>query len=251
MTGLARPEIVFFDLGDTLIRPEPSWAHIYLAVCRAFGLPVELDALERAMVAATRAGAWRLPGRFEASAEASYRIIRDFDEAVMASLGIGDLPDRFYREVGAAFGRAASWHVFPDVVPALDALAGAGIRRAVISNWVWEAPELLHTLELARRFERLIISARVGYQKPHRRIFERALAETGVRAESAVHVGDSYEADVEGARAAGIAAVLIRRTANDPARVRSDAPGGDAVPVVRDLFGLLDLLRVPAPAPAG
>ena len=50
-----------------------------------------------------------------------------------------------------------------------------GLRLGVVSNWGWFAPELLQTLELARHFEVMSISARVGYQKPHRAIFEHAL----------------------------------------------------------------------------
>ena len=57
----------------------------------------------------------------------------------------------------------------------------------------------------------VVTSASVGVRKPGVAIFQRALEVSGARADQAVHVGDSVEDDVAGARAAGIEAVLIRR----------------------------------------
>lgn len=237
-----RVELVFFDVGDTLIRADPSWADVYLGACRWFGLDVEPAELARALREATQGGAWSFEGPFEASPEASYQRVRAFDAEVFERLGHRDLPDDFFRSIERAFAAREAWHVFPDVLPALDALAAAGIRRAVISNWLWGAPELLHELDLASCFEALVISARVGYQKPHQGIFRHALEVTGVAPEQSVHVGDSYRADAMGASAVGIWPVLIDRSGGDGAAPVS--PDGPDVAVVRDLLELVDLLGV-------
>ena len=250
MTTLRRPELVFFDVGDTPLRADPSWADVYLVACRAWGLHVDREALAHALLTSTSSAPWSHEGPFEASETASWDRIKEFDTIVMRELGYEDLPEDFYRAVEDVFAARETWHIYPDVLPALGALAAAGIRRAVISNWPWEAPRLLHDLELAAHFEQLIISARVGYQKPHRRIFEHALEATGVTPERAVHVGDSYRADVLGARSVGIEPVLIDRAIGDLSRVTSAVPAGDDVPVVTDLFGLLDLIGVDRPAMA-
>ena len=75
-------------------------------------------------------------------------------------------------------------------------MRAAGMRLCVISNFVWGAPELIHDLELARHFEQLVISARVGFQKPNPGIFRHALEPMNVEPERAMHVGDSYRADM-------------------------------------------------------
>ena len=247
--GSRPPEIVFFDVGDTLVRAEPSWADVYLSVCAAHGLELDRSRLEAALVEATKG--WDQLGPFEASEEASYRRIKAFDGAVLASLGHPDLPDSFFRAIEGAFASLSAWHIFPDVFPVLDALEAAGVRRAVISNWLWDAPELLHGLRLASRFEALVISARVGYQKPHPAIFRHALEVTGTGAERALHVGDSYRGDVLGARSVGIAPVLIARSHSDGARPRNGPPAEDPVPVIADLYGLLELLDLPVRERAG
>ena len=64
---------------------------------------------------------------------------------------------------------------------------------------------------LAALLDAVVTSASVGVRKPGVAIFERALALAGARPDEAVHVGDSVEDDVAGARAAGIEPVLVRR----------------------------------------
>jgi putative hydrolase of the HAD superfamily len=241
-----RPDVVFLDLGDTLVRAHPSWVQVYSQAFPDFGMRVAAVDFERAFSEAFEEG--ETEGPFEATEEASYRRLKELDGRVFAKLGYRDLPDAFFRRVEAAFAERSSWWVFPDVIPALDALVANGRRLAVISNWAWQAPELLHDLELARHFEALVISARVGYQKPERGIFEHALEVMRVAPDRALHVGDSVHADVEGARAAGIAAVLIDRATHVHARANDDRSLD--VPVISDLFGLLDLLDVPRPAAA-
>jgi FMN phosphatase YigB (HAD superfamily) len=133
------------------------------------------------------------------------------------------------------------------VMPALQAIGAAGVRMGVISNWVWGGTELIHDLELARHFEVLTLSARVGFQKPHHGIFQHALTAMHVEPRDAMHVGDSYNADVKGARIMGIQPVLIDRGGGDPARVRDDHEDPD-LPIVADLNELLDLLGIGRPA---
>jgi putative hydrolase of the HAD superfamily len=149
--------------------------------------------------------------------------------------------------VEQAFLQRSAFYVFPDVIPALDAMQAGGLRLAVVSNWGWAAPELLQTLELARHFEVLSISARVGFQKPHPAIFEHALELLEVRPDEVVHVGDDVAADVAGARRAGIEAVLIDRKGRALSNL-GDPATLDGAPVIADLAELLDLLAIPRPA---
>ena len=115
--------------------------------------------------------------------------------------------------------------------------ATAGLIIGAVSNWIWQLPELLHSLELVSHFDFVAASARVGYEKPHRGIFEHALAEAGVRPEEAIHVGDHIDADVQGAIAVGIAPVLIDRRERFTER---DLPEG--VPLIRSLAELVPLV---------
>ncbi len=230
------------------MRAHPSWAGIYRGVLVEHGIDIGDEDLAAALKKATVETGVFGEAQFEASPETSYERIKQFDVTVLAQLGQRDLPDAFFRDIEAAFMQRSSWYVFPDVVPAVAALRANGIRLGVISNWTWSAPELLHDFDLARHFEALVISSRVGFQKPHQGIFRRALDEFRVAPARAIHVGDSYTADVTGARRVGIMPVLIDRRVADPARIASEHSDPELC-IIRDLLELLDLLDIARPAP--
>jgi putative hydrolase of the HAD superfamily len=242
-----RPDVIFFDVGDTLIRAHPSWAGVYREGLAEFGIDASEKDLERALLEETVAGAWwNIEDPFDATEENSYARVKAFDLAVLARLGMTDVDDLAIRAIEGAFAQRSAWYVYPDVMPALGTLRDAGFRMGVISNFVWGGVELIHALDLAPHFEALTVSARVGFQKPHRGIFQHALDSLGVGPDRAMHVGDSYKADVEGARRMGITPVLIDRSGGDPARVREERKDPD-LPIVGDLNELLDLLDLERP----
>jgi putative hydrolase of the HAD superfamily len=239
------PAAVLLDVGDTMAKANPSWRDVYATVFAAHGIEATADEFERAFRDAWRE--WAHEGPFEATEEASFRRLMELDQLVFDRLGYPDLPESFFRAVDDAFRQRSAFHVFPDVIPALDAMQAAGLRLAVVSNWGWYAPELLQTLELARHFEVLSISARVGYQKPHRAIFAHALELLDLPADAVIHVGDDPDADVLGARRAGIEPVLIDRRGRLDRPIGAGARTGD-VTVISDFGELLDLLRIERPA---
>jgi REG-2-like HAD superfamily hydrolase len=237
---------VFLDIGDTVMRPNPSWEHIYAIAFEEHGVEVELPALRDALRAAYHHGGWGFEGGFDPTEETSYQRTVLIDQAAISELGIGPMPDSFFRRLSELFLVVSNWHVFPDVMPALDALKERGLKIGAVSNWVWQLPELLHSLELVAHFDFIAASARVGFEKPHPAIFEYALEQAGVRPDEAIHVGDHLDADVQGAQGVGIGAVLIdRRGRSQPGDVPSGVP---LIASLAELIPLVDARRVPAGA---
>jgi REG-2-like HAD superfamily hydrolase len=244
VTLQTNPSVVLLDVGDTMAKADPSWRDVYASVFERYGIVADSDAFGAAFRSAW--SEWGHEGPFETTEEASFQRLTEFDQLVFDRLGYPNLPEGFFRDVDAVFRQRTAFHVFPDVIPALIAMRAAGLRLGVVSNWGWSAPELLQTLELAQHFEVLSISARVGYVKPHEAIFEHALDLFAVRPDEAIHVGDDPEADVEGARRAGIEPVLIDRRGRtgpqlDPAGSTSHPP------LIADFGELLDLLAIARP----
>ena len=121
-------------------------------------------------------------------------------------------PGRFAAaELYDRFARADAWEIYDDVLPALEALAARGFRMVLTSNWDPRLPGLLERMGLMRRFEALVYSAEVGFEKPHRAVFDSMLERLGLEASQVVHVGDRRLDDVEGAEAVGITALLVDR----------------------------------------
>lgn len=103
--------------------------------------------------------------------------------------------------------------LYDDVVPTLQRLKDDGYKLAIVSNWDTPLDPLAERLGIAHFFDIIVTShdERVRSAKPDPHIFEYTLKAVGVSAEEAVHVGDTYEADIIGAQGVGIRPILIDR----------------------------------------
>lgn len=102
------------------------------------------------------------------------------------------------------------WDYMPDdVLPSLRALRALGRQLVVVSNANGTVPKLAERLGLTECVECVLDSHIEKVEKPDPRFFEIALERSGARRQSTIHVGDLYEVDVVGARAAGITPVLL------------------------------------------
>lgn len=114
------------------------------------------------------------------------------------------------RELKEHHDRDNLWNEVPDGVPqALRGLAAAGVRMAVVSNANGTVRRLMERLGFLGYFELVVDSAEVGVEKPDPRIFRIALQKTGAAPSETIFVGDVYNVDVVGGRAAGIRVVLV------------------------------------------
>jgi putative hydrolase of the HAD superfamily len=113
---------------------------------------------------------------------------------------------------------------FDDARPAILAARARGLHVVVASNWDVSLHDVLERLGLTPALDGVVTSAQAGDRKPAPAVFERALALAGVGPGQAIHVGDSIEEDVEGARRAGIEPVFLSRDGRSgPAGVRTIA----------------------------
>lgn len=128
------------------------------------------------------------------------------------------------RDLTAALLASLRFRPFDDVVSALEAMKAAGRRLVVVSNWDVSLHVVLDRLGLTRYLDGIITSAEAGARKPAPGIFAKALTIARANPQDAIHIGDSLDEDVAGARAAGIEPVLIRRNGHPgPSGVRTIA----------------------------
>ncbi len=213
---------VLLDALGTLVELEPPAPRLRSELASRFGLSVDLPDAERAIAAEI---AYYRAHLDEGSDRASVSDLRERCAAVLGdALGVA-LP------LTDALLASLVFTPFDDVVPALRELRAGGARLVVASNWDWSLHEVLPRVGLGGLLDGVVTSAEVGARKPAVEVFERALSIAGVPAARAIHVGDSYDEDVLGARAAGVEPVLIRR---DGGRVCSD---------VRTVSSLIELVH--------
>ena len=215
---------VFFDLGGTLLVMRRD--RIFRRVLAEEGRDVPLDRIHVAYQKEEKQWLSNYGTRVmtpEQTSEA-YRVL---DQSVFSFLFSGE-PETEAIRVSRAVRRR--WpeleddiplSLYPDVEPELGRLKGEGFSMGLISNAPADTGKTVEALGLSRFLDPIVISGKVGYTKPHPEIFRIALREAGVSSNVAIHVGDLYEADVVGARNAGIEGILLDR---DGSQVGLDCP---------------------------
>lgn len=222
----AQPAAILLDALGTLVALEPPAPRLRAELARRFGL--EVSEADAARAIAAEIGYYRAhldEGRDEPALAALRHRCADVLRCA--------LPDGAARleldQLVEALLASLRFTAFPDVRPALESARGRGQRLVVVSNWDVSLVGVLRRLELEPLLDGVVTSAGAGARKPSPAIFGQGLAVAGVRPDDAIHIGDTLDEDVAGARAAGIEAVLIRRGDGPP------------VPGVRTISSLAEL----------
>lgn len=201
---------VFFDLGNTLIYMAPLPEEIFASLCKGQGIEVEPEAVKRAYEQADSfylENMLKYRGRME-------ELWLKYDNIVLRELSISDPSRRLARAISEGFREGHWWHFFPEVEEVLTELRQDGYQLGIVSNADEGVEQIISWLELSEQVDTITYSQDVGVEKPDPRIFHIALQKAGISPKEAIHVGDRYDADIVGARAAGIAPVLIDRENN-------------------------------------
>ena len=230
-----RFKAVFFDAANTLVYPHPSVGELYAHTARSYGVEVSAAAVEagfRRSWETLQSKAAGDPVRYGVGEADGRRWWHALVAETFRPLGMPQPFDTFFEELYTLFGQPDVWRVFPDVLDVLQRLKDRGFVTGVISNWDTRLGPLLEGLGLTPYLEHVVLSAVVGWEKPHPRIFEAALALADLPPAQALHVGDNYQQDVVGAREAGMHAVWLQRRGTREA----DCP---VIPSLRDLLTMV------------
>lgn len=227
---------IFFDAADTLFRVRGGVGEVYARVARRFGAQPDAAAIERAFARAFRsAPPLAFPGATDDSIE---RLEKEWWRRLVTEVfeEIGMFPRfaEYFNALFEAFRGIEAWELFPETVPTLEALKHRGLYLGIISNFDSRIFDVLSALGIERFFDSVTISSRAGSAKPAKAIFLVALEQAQVKAASALHVGDSLREDVEGARAAGLKALLLDRQG------RFRLPDPPAIATLDQLLSMLD-----------
>lgn len=205
---------VFFDLGGTLLVMRRD--RIFRRVINEEGRDAPVDRIHAAYMGLE---AWWLSSYSakSMSPEETTEAYRHLDHKVFSAL----FPDSgeaealrvstLVRKRWPELEKDIPLQLYPDVEPTLEALGRRGYSMGLISNAPADTGRVVHALGLDRFMSTVVISGAVGYTKPNPEIFRIAMKGAAVRPEESVHVGDLYEADVVGARNAGMKGLLIDR----------------------------------------
>ena len=201
---------VLFDVDFTLFRPGPELGpEGYRRLGERHGL-----ALDPARYADARVASIEQLSR-ERDLVHDEEVWIAFTEQIVRGMG-GDAPAA--RACAVAMVREWEKHhnfsLYEDALPVLDELRRHGLKIGLVTNGQRDLDEFVahHGLDV----DAMVGSKAHGKIKPHPSIFVAALQELDARPNEAAMVGDSFEDDIEGARALGMRAILLDRDGLHP-----------------------------------
>jgi putative hydrolase of the HAD superfamily len=214
-------EAVFFDATRTLIFPSPSSAEVYVQKAAAHGIDLDVEKMKTVVkdlwlnFYPLRRDTTAVKGTNEKYEKSWWQ---QFINKAFSEFG-AQCPLECFEEIFCHFARGDSWDIYPDTVPVVTELRGRGLQTGIISNFDRRLLTILNETSLVRHFDHVLISSIVGWEKPDPPIFAEAVRLAGVPASRCVHIGDSLEADFQGARGAGFGPILLTRGDSEFSRV--------------------------------
>lgn len=203
-----RPRAILFDYGGTLDGPASHWLPRFLQLYHDAGLDLTFERFRGAFDHATRCG-YRDPtvATFDLQGLVEFHVARQLEHLDLGPNGVA-------ARVVHAFMRA-SRVALADSRAVLGRLYGR-IALGVVSNFYGNVERILDDAGFTGLLDAVVDSARVGVSKPDPAIFALALRQLDCEPAEALYVGDSFEKDVIGARAAGLRSAWLVGAAMPP-----------------------------------
>ncbi|HZV12565.1 MAG TPA: HAD family hydrolase [Candidatus Kapabacteria bacterium] len=159
------------------------------------------------------------------SAEEWWNMIEPLFVNGLLQCGVNDeLARTFAGQIRHIYPKTEYWSLYDDVIPALQNLSAKGWTHILLSNHIPELSLILAHLQVDRHFVRIFNSAETGYEKPHPQAYKNVIGFIGSGA-TAWMIGDNINADVRGAEAAGLPAILVRKENTDAKYFSLDVAG--------------------------
>lgn len=213
---MQRPKVIFLDAVNTLFGVKGSVGELYAGMAKQFGIEVSSVALEREFIKSFQVAPPPIfPGIEPRNIQKSefewwHSVALHTFEQVGVLHQFSDF-SAFFTQLYTYFATAEPWFVYPDVYPVLKRWQQLEIELGVLSNFDSRLYSVLEALDLSQFFTSITISTEVSAAKPDPQIFEIALKKHNISAQSALHIGDSWKEDYQGAIAAGLKAIWLQR----------------------------------------
>jgi putative hydrolase of the HAD superfamily len=208
---LVRPEVILFDLDDTLISfegtAEPAWEKCCQEFTNKHVVPFDTARL-LAVINASRQQFWNDPERSRLGRRDLPAARRLIVSSALQELNFRD--ESLSNELADSYScfREHLIHVFPNTLSTLEALKATGIRLGLLTNGTSAAQRgKLDRFQLGPYFEHILVEGELGYGKPDARIYTDALSLFGVSPQSCWMVGDNLIWDVQAPQTLGIRAI--------------------------------------------
>ena len=197
---------VFFDAVGTLIHPEPSAAETYARVARKHGSTQSVEEVAQRFAVAWQWQEWIDRQNDHRTNEERER--QRWRAIVDESLEVDD-QEACFTELWEHFSHPSAWRCEADAGNTIAALRQLGFVIGVASNFDARLHGVACGLPELEGIREVTISSEVGWKKPHPDFFRCLCAKVGMEPGEILMVGDDLDNDFQGARTAGLRALLL------------------------------------------
>jgi putative hydrolase of the HAD superfamily len=203
---------ISFDFGGTLAELSPKSLVIFQNLLRDIGYNVPLNELKNALKIANKIYKQE-PPTLEQEKKHLIMFVKHFMKVLKIQYSTSDTQYIVKTFLNDHWYSASAYHIFDNAKKLLKKVKKIGLRTCIVANHLPSLKKVLKILELTCYFDTVVISSKVGFEKPNKRIFEIAMKRLHVKSHQLLHVGNEL-VDIDGAKNAGITPILIDRTGN-------------------------------------
>lgn len=220
---------VSFDAAGTLISPHPSVGAIYAQALRRHGVVVDSGTIEQRFRKTFKRAHQKVRTNLNDDTERLF-----WRNIVRSTLGRFCTKESFpviFDELYEDFASGSRWKLAPDARETITELRKRDYRIVLLSNSDNRIRRVLAELEIDHLFAGIFLSCEISCEKPDPRAFHFVAEKMACTPHHMLHIGDSWQHDVEGARTAGWHSLIV-----DP---EAGAAGHSNIPSLSALLTLL------------
>lgn len=204
---------VFFDLYQTLVHYRPTQAELEAEALNSLGFKTSAAALDRPILTANEILYKEMAGRplSKRSREEIASLYTEYQRTVLKEAGIKAEEKVVLKLLAMMQQVHMDLVVYDDALPVLTDIKQRGLVTGLISNIEKNMNETIEKLGIASKLDIIVTSLDAGAAKPQPEIFRYAMKKGNVQPSESIYVGDQYQVDMAGAKAAGMQGILLDR----------------------------------------
>lgn len=214
MMGASTFGYLLFDLGGTLMCAQNAWEPVFQAADEALANKLaEYQIKLESSIFRKRIHEYYAQRDKDFHETTYHFVLRE----LLTELGYADVEESILRSaLGALYAiTQKNWKLEDDALETIQSLKSKNYRLGILSNAGddQDVQELVGGFGIRPYFDFTLTSAACFYRKPHPRAFELALAHWNIPPQEAIMIGDSLEADINGAKNLKMKSIWITRRA--------------------------------------
>lgn len=210
--------VIFWDFDGTIVHSNPLWSNsVYNALKSAdINTAVEFSDIRKCMQSGFT---WHTPDKdfCKLTGDKWWEFMNTKFYNDYIRLGVkSDIAEKAVKQIRDIIKSKSNYKLYSDAIATLKSVVEKGHKNVILSNNYPDLSDVIKALDLDKYFDKIIVSANIGYDKPRPEIFEYA-KNLYPNYNDFIMIGDNPNADIVGGKNANMKTVLVHNEKNNSA----------------------------------